>query len=154
MLTRIISCFALAVVAACASRNPAPPAPPDLRPQASALFEHYAVSLRNGERQRLASYYMPSGATIIFNGVRRVQTLAQIDARYRSADWQQPAFFAWDGLEFEQLNDRQVAVTGHFRWVSRGQADTTRMIYFGLLENTADGLRLRIEHETMAPRRP
>jgi len=27
------------------------------------------------------------------------------------------------------------------------------MIYFGLLEKTTDGLRIRIEHETQAPRR-
>jgi hypothetical protein len=150
---RVTSCIALVLITACASRQPATPAPPDLRAQATAFFEHYAVSLRNGERQRIASYYMPTGATIILNGSRRFLTSAEIDARYRGAGWQPPAWFAWDGMEFEQLNDRQVAATGHFRWVSRGQADTTRMIYFGLLENTADGLRIRIEHETEAPRR-
>jgi hypothetical protein len=152
MLIRATSCIALAVLTACASRNPTP-APPDLRAQATAFFEHYAVSLRNGERQRLASYYMPAGATIIINGNRRFQTLAEIDARYRGPGWQPPARFAWEGLEFEQLNDRQLAATGHFLWVSAGQADTTRMIYFGLLESTADGLRIRVEHETQAPRR-
>jgi hypothetical protein len=150
---RVAACLALALVTACASNKPVPPAPPDLRAQATAFFEHYAVSLRNGERQRIASYYMPPGATIIINGARRFSTLAEIDARYRGAGWQPPAMFAWEGLEFEQLNDRQVAATGHFRWLSAGQADTTRMIYFGLLENTADGLRIRIEHETLAPRR-
>ena len=150
---RLISFVAFVLITACASSKPAPPAPPDLRAQASAFFEHYAVSLRNGERQRIASYYMPSGATIILNGNRRHMTLAEIDALYRGAGWQPPAWFTWDGLEFEQINERQVAVTGHFRWLSSGQADTTRMIYFGLLENTADGLRIRIEHETQAPRR-
>ena len=150
---RTTACIALVLATACASSQPAPPAPPDLRAQATAFFEHYAVSLRNGERSRIASYYMPTGATIILNGTRKFSTLAEIDALYRGAGWQPPAYFAWDGMVFEQLNDRQVAASGHFRWLSAGQADTTRMIYFGLLENTADGLRIRVEHETMAPRR-
>ena len=78
---RTISCIVLVLITACASRQPATPAPPDLRAQATAFFEHYAVSLRNGERARIASYYMPTGATIILNGNRRFLTSAEIDAR-------------------------------------------------------------------------
>ncbi|HYC50902.1 MAG TPA: hypothetical protein VEB19_07340 [Gemmatimonadaceae bacterium] len=149
---RAISGIALLVVAACGPRTTPTPAPPDLRAQAAAFFEHYTVSIRNGERQRLASYYMPTGATVIVNGRGKFETPSQIAAIYQGEGWQPPASFVWEGLQFEQLNDRQVAATGHFVWVSRAGAESIRVVYFGLLENTADGLRIRIEHETVAPR--
>ena len=117
---------------------------------ARAMYESYAAALRRHRRDELASFYHPDGATIVFDGVRRVSTHAAIASRYRG-DWQGPAFFAFDSLHFQPLDASHVLVTGGFRWLSAQSTDTTPYVYLAMLENTAAGQKIRIEHETRRP---
>ena len=148
LLVLVGACLALA---ACSPpvrevNNPTPLSLPATR----ALYESYAAALRLHRREELANFYHPQGATIVFDGVRRVSTHAAIASRYR-AGWQGPAFFAFDSLHFEPLGASQVLVTGGFRWLSAQSTDTTSYIYLAILENTAAGPRIRVEHETRRP---
>jgi hypothetical protein len=117
---------------------------------ARVLYEAYGAALRSHRRDELARFYHPEGATIVFDGVRRVSSLAEIDRRYRER-WQGPVFFAFDSLRFEPLGPAHVTVTGGFRWVSQQSADTAKFIYLSILEKTSAGLRIRVEHETRLP---
>jgi mannose-6-phosphate isomerase-like protein (cupin superfamily) len=115
-----------------------------------ALYESYATALRSHRREELADFYHPLGATIVFDGVRRASTHAAIASRYREG-WQGPAFFTFDSLHFGPLGVSHVLVTGGFRWLSAQSTDTTPYIYLAVLENTAAGPRIRVEHETRRP---
>lgn len=115
-----------------------------------ALYESYATALRLHRREELADFYHPQGATIVFDGVRRASTHTAIANRYRQG-WQGPAFFTFDSLHFEPLGASHVLVTGGFRWLSAQSTDTTPYIYLAVLENTAAGPRIRVEHETRRP---
>lgn len=126
--------------------NPTPRSPSETR----SLYDSYAAALRLHRREQLADFYHPEGATIVFDGVRRVSTHAAIATRYREG-WQGPAFFAFDSLHFEPLGAAHVLVTGGFRWLSAQSVDTTRYIYLAILENTSAGPRIRVEHETRRP---
>ena len=140
------------------TRNPhaaGPPAPPVLSAErvaeARALFYNYETALRAGQRDRLASFYAPSGAVIVINGRRQFQTPAQIDSTYRGG-WQPPVFFAFDSLAYDALSGGDVLVTGRFRWVRAQQPDTLRVVYLAVLQQTPSGPRIRVEHETVVPR--
>lgn len=142
---------------ACA-RNPqraGPPTPPVLSAErvaeARTLFYHYETALRAGQRDRLASFYAPSGAVRIINGRRRFETRAQLDSTYRGS-WQPPVFFAFDSLAYDALSGDDVLVTGRFRWVTAQRPDTLRVLYLAVLQQTSEGPRIRVEHETVVPR--
>ena len=143
--------------AAC-GRNPrpaGPPSPPMLSAErlaeARTLFYNYETALRAGQRDRLASFYTPSGAVVVINGARRYQTRAQIDSTYRGP-WRPPVFFSFDSLAYDALSGGDVLVTGRFRWVRAQQPDTLRVVYLAVLEQTSEGPRIRAEHETVVPR--
>jgi hypothetical protein len=48
-------------------------------------MQAYAEALGNRRRDEVAAAYAASGATIIFNGVRRVLSFEEIALRYRDA---------------------------------------------------------------------
>ena len=136
-------------------RTPGPPAPPVLSAsrlaEARTLFYNYETALRAGQRDRLASFYSPSGAIIVINGRRRFQTPAQLDSTYRHG-WQPPVFFAFDSLSYDALDGGDILVTGRFRWVAAQRPDTLRVVYLAVLQPTSAGPRIRVEHETVVPR--
>ena len=119
--------------------------------EARTFFYNYETALRAGQRDRLASFYAPSGAVIVINGQRRFQTPAQIDSTYRGP-WQPPVFFAFDTLSYDALSGGDVLVTGRFRWVTAQRPDTLRVVYLAVLQQTSAGPRIRVEHETVIPR--
>jgi ketosteroid isomerase-like protein len=152
------SAVILMMLVACArSRPPAgPPTPPVLSAERAAeartLFYDYETALRAGQRNRLVSFYAPSGAVIVFNGQRSFRTPAQIDSLYRGSAWQPPVFFAFDNLAYDALSGGDVLVTGRFRWLRAQSADTLRLTYLAVLRQTPAGLRISVEHETQVAR--
>jgi len=148
-------CFLLAVVVAC--RPHAAPAT-DQRSEplvrsAEQLYDAYVRDVRAGRRGSIARYYDARGALIVVGGHRRYYSRAAIDSFYRGP-WQAPAFFAWDTLAFDSLAPGLVVVTGQFRWLRRGTADTARFIYAAVVQRADSGMVIRMEHETPAPPPP
>ena len=144
--------FLLAAMVAC---RPHPPAPADQRSEplvrsAEQLYDAYVRDVRAERRGSLAGYYDPRGALIVIGGHRQYYSRAAIDSFYRGP-WQAPAFFAWDTLAFDSLAPDVVVVTGRFRWLRRGTADTASFIYAALVQPTDSGMFIRMEHETPAP---
>ena len=122
----------------------------DLLRQAAALYQAYGRALSEGPRGDIATAYDRAGARIIFNGVPRQESWAELDARYRGR-WQPPAFFRWDSLAFQPIGPKHVLVTGAFRWQSAGRPDTTRFQYTSLLVATDSTLGITFEQETLWP---
>ena len=121
---------------------------------APELYAAYETALKAHRRDTLAQFYHPRGAVIVFNGMRMIRTQADIDSTYRRS-WRGPAFFAFDSLQFHAIAPTQVVVTGAFRWLPAQSRDTARYVYLAILDRTADGLKIRVEHETERPgRRP
>lgn len=116
------------------------------------MYRAYGEALTTPRPEALSGFYHPEGALIVLNGVATRPTRQQIDARYRTA-WTAPAFFAWDSLAFDSIAPGQLMVTGNLRWQSRGQLDTSRVIYAALLVAVDTGLAIRFEHETVVPAR-
>lgn len=115
--------------------------------EAREFYAAYTTALRTHQRDALARFYRSDQALVIFNGARRVLTNSALDSIYRGP-WNGPAFFAFDSLRFETISRSQVLVTGGFRWLPRESADTGRFVYLSILDRTAAGLKIRVEHET------
>lgn len=142
------------LVSACApsstpeSTRDGPPA--DLQAGAAALYEAYGSALATPRREDIAGFYHPDGALVVFNGVARRFTQAELQNKYQRS-WSPPAFFAWDGLRFDSIGPGEVLVTGGFRWQSTGQRDTVPYIYAALLVPVDSGMAIVFEHETLRP---
>ena len=126
--------------------------PVDLRASAAAFYEAYGSALASARRGDIAGFYHPAGALVVFNGVARRFTRAELQDKYQYS-WSPPAFFAWEGLSFDSAGPGEVLVTGGFRWQGAGQRDTVPYIYAALLEAVDSGLAIVFEHETLRPRR-
>ena len=122
----------------------------DLLGQAAALYEAYGAALRDGRRGEIATAYDRAGARIIFNGVPRQETWAELDARYRGR-WQPPASFRWDSLAFRPVGASHVLVTGGFWWQSAGQAEAIHYQYTALLVAADSTVGITFEQETLWP---
>ena len=145
----------LLLAAACSTAHSASRqarAPRDLRATAARMYRAYGEALTTPRPEALSGFYHPEGALIVLNGIAARPTRQQIDTRYRTA-WTAPAFFAWDSLAYDSIAPGQVMVTGNLRWQSRGQRDTSRVIYAALLVAVDTGLAIRFEHETIVPAR-
>jgi hypothetical protein len=149
---RLFFVFAAALtVAACArpgdsSREPAAFSEADI----GAFYKSYEAALKGQRRDTLSHYYHPQGATIVFNGDRMQLTHAGLDSLYTGL-WEGPQFFAFDSIHFQRVGPSHVLVTGGFRWLPPAAPDTGRYIYLSILEQTAAGLRILVEHETSRP---
>jgi hypothetical protein len=117
---------------------------------AREFYQRYEASLKAHRGDTIAAFYHSDGALIILNGVRAHRTNAGLDSIYR-LQWRGPVFFAFDSLRFEPLGTQRVLVTGGFRWLRSQSPDTGRFAYLSVLERTASGLRIRVEHETRLP---
>lgn len=144
---------ALVVAAACTRpvvRTGDSAGPADLGAQAEQMYRAYGEALTTPRPELLSGFYHPDGALIVLDGVAGRYTRQEIDTRYRTA-WTAPAFFAWDSLAFDSIGPGQLLVTGNLRWQSKGQPDTSRVIYAALLVAADSGLAIRFEHETIVP---
>ncbi len=126
--------------------------PGDLKAQAATLFEAYARAITTPHRDSIARFYHPEGALRVINGATLRLSRAALDSSYRGP-WSAPTYFTFDSLAFDSIAPGQVIVTGEFRWQSKGQPDTARYLYAGLLEAVGSGLFIRFEHETAKPPR-
>jgi hypothetical protein len=122
-----------------------------LKAAAAAHYEAYGAALAIPRRSAIAGFYHRDGALIVFNGVSRRQSHAELARRYEGS-WNPPAYFAWENLAFDSIAPREVIVTGGFRWLSAGQRDTMRFIYAAVLVAADSGMAIIFEHETLRPR--
>jgi hypothetical protein len=131
---------------------PAPAAAPpiDLQAMAAAHYEGYGQALANGQRSAIPGFYHPDGALIVFNGEPQRVSQADLRERYEVA-WIPPAWFTWEDLRFVSLGADKLIVTGGFRWLTAGEADTARFIYAAVLVASDTGMAIIFEHETLRP---
>ena len=147
--------FPAALLQGCASPAPAKQVDrtsSDLGARAAAVFQGYARAITTPHRDSIAGFYHPRGALRVINGVTLRVSRTALDSSYRGP-WSPPAYFTFDSLAFDSIAPGQVIVTGEFRWQSKGQPDTVRYLYAGLLEAVGSELFIRFEHETASPRR-
>lgn len=155
MLRSILrSACLLLFVGACAQDADVPvpaAAPPiDLQAAAAAHYEGYGQALATGQRSAIPGFYHPDGALIVFNGEPQRVSQAELRERYEVA-WIPPAWFAWEDLRFVSLGADKLIVTGGFRWLTAGKADTARFIYAAVLVASDTGMTIIFEHETLRP---
>jgi hypothetical protein len=119
-----------------------------------AFYEEYETALQAHRRDTLAHFYHPQGATIVFNGERMQFTHAALDSMYRGG-WQGPLFMTFDSLHWQPISTSQGIVTGRFRWLTAEAPDTVEYVYLSVVERTAAGPRILVEHETtLSPEGP
>jgi hypothetical protein len=145
----------LAAVAVAWDAQPAPAQavdgpPADLKASAAELYVAYGSALATPRRNAIASFYHYTGALVVFNGVARRMSRAELEAKYRGP-WTPPAFFAWENLSFDSIGPGSVIVTGGFKWQTPGQPDTTRYVYAALVVAVDSGMSILFEHETLRP---
>ena len=117
--------------------------------EARAFMDGYGDDLRAGNREGVAGRYDPGGAWIVHHGDVMAVTHEQVLHRYRTA-WSPPAAFEWRDLVFVPSGPDIVSVIGKFDWTPV-EGETERLSYHGLLVRSADGFRIRIEHENPIP---
>jgi hypothetical protein len=79
---------------------------------------------------------------------------AGLDSLYRG-EWQGPLSLSFDSLHWQPISPSHGIVTVGFRWLAPEFPDTVQYVYLSVLERTATGLRILVEHETtLTPRQP
>jgi hypothetical protein len=139
--------------AACASPPASAPAPAGdsaLADEAAAFMAGYATELRAGAVDRIVARYDARGAYFVGGGSKRLVSPDSIAAQYHSG-WQRPVSFDWRDLSYEVVGPDAAVVTGLFEWRT-GTGQPLRFSYTSLLLRTPDGLRIRVEDESGAPR--
>ena len=120
--------------------------------QARTFMDAYAEDLRRGDRAAIAARYDREGAWLVGEGTSSHETLAQLTARYASADWRPPARFEWRDLAYLMLGPDTVLVTGLFLWTPAPDAQPLTYSYTGLLQRQDGAMRIRLEHESTGAR--
>jgi hypothetical protein len=115
-----------------------------------AFYRSYEAALNGQRRDTLPAYYHPDGATIVFNGERMELTHAGLVSLY-ALEWEGPQFVAFDSLHSQHVGSSHVVVTGGFRWLPPASQDTGKYLYLAILQQTAAGPRILVEHETIRP---
>jgi len=138
---------------ACASHPTAAkePSARDFLREAAAHYKAYGAALKESRREALARFYSPQGVLLVVNGAERTFTQQSLDSTYRHV-WPGFAFFAWDTLHYQLLDERNTVVTGSFLMQRTSVSDTIRVLYLGILQAADSGLVIRVEHETALPR--
>lgn len=114
--------------------------------EARAFMDGYANDLRAGNRDGIIARYDRRGVYFPTDA-KGLMSLDEVAKIYRSAEWNAPASFEWQGLAFEPAGPDAVAVTGKFVWgLSNGKSFT--VAYTGLLVRQDGVLRIRVEHES------
>jgi hypothetical protein len=119
--------------------------------EAEGFMAAYADELRRGDRAAIAARYDRRGVYVMGRGRKRLSTHAETAAYYAGPNWQPPAAFEWQGLDYEPLGTDAVAVVGTFLWTrAAGEAPRTYS-YTALLVRQDGALRIRIEDEDPEP---
>jgi hypothetical protein len=118
--------------------------------EAREFMAGYARDLRAADRPAIAARYDRRGAYMAGGGEKEFASPDSIRARYQGAQWNPPARFDWRDLSYEPVGSDAVLVSGRFDWTtSAGQ--TLPGSYTALLVRDDGGLRIRAEHEDIAP---
>lgn len=118
--------------------------------EAREFMAGYARDLLAGDRPAIAARYARRGAYMMGAGKKEFASPDSIRARYQGAQWNPPARFDWRDLSYEPVGPDAVLVSGRFDWTtSAGQ--TLPASYTALLVREDGGLRIRAEHEDIAP---
>lgn len=133
--------------AACASL---PVRMDSIEAEAREFMSGYATDLRAGNRSAIAARYDGRGAYMVGRGTKMLASPDSIRAIYHGAGWSAPSRFEWRDLSYEVLSPDAVLVTGRFEWTTR-DAQTLPASYTGLLVRRDGRLRIRAEHEDIAP---
>ena len=125
---------------------------PETRAYTEALqfMDRYGDELRAGDRPAIARRYDRRGAWRVGNGVKRLESWAEIEAYNASDRWSPPASFHWRDLSYEVLGGDAVVVTGLFLWGPGGGLPPVTASYTGLLVRQDGELRIRLEDESAA----
>ncbi len=110
----------------------------------------YARDLRAGDRAAIAGRYDARGAYIAGAGEQQLFTPVAIRSRYQSVRWTAPARFEWRDLSYEVVGPDAILVSGKFDWTSSA-GHTLPGSYTALLVRREGSLRIRAEHEDIAP---
>ncbi len=123
-----------------------------LKAETARMYDAYGRILATGKKDSIAVFYDRRGAIRVFNGEYRQQSWASIDSTYR-ARFVAPAMFRWTSLTFDSIGPSQVIVTGGFQWQHAGKQEIEDFLYMALVESTDAGPVMRLEYETLKPRR-
>ena len=123
-----------------------------LKAGTARMYDAYGRILATGKKDSIAVFYDRRGAIRVFNGEYRQQSWASIDSTYR-ARFVAPAMFRWTSLTFDSIGPSQVIVTGGFQWQHAGKQEIEDFLYMALVESTDAGPVMRLEYETLKPRR-
>jgi hypothetical protein len=151
---RLISRRAPALLAAaagiaCASA-PRSSSAPDAEAEARAVMAGIARDLNAGDREGMIARYDERGSFALGGGDKQYLTPGSLAAIYRGPGWSPPAKFEWHDLSYDVLSPDVVVVAGRFDWTER----SGRLLPFsntGVLVRRQGRLRLRLEHEDVAP---
>jgi hypothetical protein len=123
-----------------------------IKAETARMYDAYGRILATGKKDSIAVFYDRRGAIRVFNGEYRQQSWASIDSTYR-ARFVAPAMFRWTSLTFDSIGPSQVIVTGGFQWQHAGKQEIEDFLYMALVESTDAGPVMRLEYETLKPRR-
>jgi hypothetical protein len=136
-----------ATAAACAST---PRGAAHIEGEAREFMAAYARDLRAGNRAAIAERYDSRGAYMAGGGEQRLASPDSIRATYQSASWTAPARFEWRDLSYDVVGPEAILVSGRFEWTT-GNGQTLPASYTALLVRRDGRLRIRAEHEDVAP---
>jgi hypothetical protein len=121
--------------------------------EVEAFMQSYEADLRSHNREGVIARYDTAGTVLLGNGMKMAMPFDSIAAMYRAA-WNGPDYFAFDNLTYLPAGDSAMVVAGQFRWHDSSSVDTMQFSYVSLVRRTAGGLRISLEDESFAPRRP
>lgn len=134
-------------IAACATTRPRSPT---IEAEAREFMTGYARDLLAGDRAAIAARYDERGAYVAGGGEQQLASPASLRSRYQSTRWTAPARFDWRDLSYEVIGPNAVLVSGKFDWTTAA-GQTMPASYTALLVRHGNGLRIRAEHEDVAP---
>ena len=149
-MRHLLACLLLALAAPLAAQTPEPA----IVAEARTFMAAYAQALQQGDRAGIAARYDRTGAFHLGNGSKSFESYARIQAIYASADWQPPHRFEWRDLSYEPAGPDAVVIAGQFLWTPAEGAAPLTYSYTALLRRQDGVLRIRLEDESTAPRRP
>lgn len=121
----------------------------EVRQEIGAFMDAYFDDLTGGDPDGVVARYEAGRATIGRYGALEALDSAALRTRYAWLETQPPGDLWWLEVDHDVLGRDAVLTTGIIGWVDTPEAaDTTLITYTGLLVRTADGWRIRHEHES------
>lgn len=122
---------------------------PGIVAEAQAFMTAYALDLRTGDRAALVQRYDQRGVWSLGDGYKALHPIAKVASTYMGGQWNPPAAFEWQDLDYEPVGRDAVAVVGKFQW-TRANGVARVFSYSSLLVKRNGKLRIRIEDESTA----